>query len=244
MLAIIGGSGLAHLPELNIEQRRITRTPYGAPSCALTFGHINRQSVVFLARHGYGHSLAPHEINYRANLWTLKEEGIAGIIAIGAVAGIRADLPPGTLVVPHDIIDYTWGRTHTFFEGAGRPVVHANFGMPYDQPLRERLLSASIKAGLAPVDQAVYACTQGPRMDTAAEVTRIERDGGHIIGMTGMPEAALARELHLPYAHLCGVTGWAAGRCPDGGDCLGMFDPEPATAALTQVRQVLLELCK
>ncbi|MCW3480622.1 S-methyl-5'-thioinosine phosphorylase [Neisseriaceae bacterium JH1-16] len=239
MLAIIGGSGLARLPELDVEHRRVVRTPYGDPSCALTFGRIGNQSVVFIARHGYGHSLAPHEINYRANLWALQEQGIRGVLAIGAVAGIRPDMAPGKLVVPSDILDYTWGRKHTYFEGAGRPVTHADFSEPYDATLRLRLLDAAQTAGVDIVDGGVYACSQGPRLSTVAEIARLERDGADIVGMTGMPEAALARELGIPYAHLCGVTGWAAGkRIGEGNGSAGAFDPDHASVAMERVRKL------
>jgi 5'-methylthioadenosine phosphorylase len=212
MLAIIGGSGLAHLPVLEVTHRQVVRTPYGEPSCALTFGRIAGQNIVFIARHGYGHSLAPHEINYRANIWALKEQGIKGIIGVGSVGGIRHDMSPGTLVVPNDVIDNTWGRQHTYFEGPDRPVVHIDFTHPYDLPLRERMLAAAKAAQINVIDGGIYACTQGPRLESAAEVHRLEKDGADMIGMTGMPEASLARELGIPYAMLCVVSNWAAGR--------------------------------
>lgn len=212
MLAIIGGSGFARFPELEILHRQVVRTPFGEPSGPLTFGRLYGQPVVFIARHGYGHSLAPHEINYRANLWALKQQNVRGIVAIGSVGGIRPDLPPGTVIVPHDLIDYTWGRKHTVFEGVDKPVVHVDFTCPYDPALRHHLLAAAASAGLPVVDKAVYACTQGPRLETAAEIRRLERDGADIVGMTGMPEAALARELQIPYVHLCLVVNWAAGK--------------------------------
>lgn len=212
MLAIIGGSGLAHLPVLEVTHRQVVRTPYGELSCALTFGRIAGQNIVFIARHGYGHSLAPHEINYRANIWALKEQGIKGIVAIGSVGGIRHDMSPGTLVVPDDILDYTWGRSHTYFEGPDRPVVHVDFTHPYDLALRARVLDAARAASIDVIDGGIYACTQGPRLESVAEVHRMEKDGADMIGMTGMPEAALARELGIPYASLCVVSNWSAGR--------------------------------
>lgn len=212
MLAIIGGSGLAHLPVLEVTHRQVVRTPYGEPSCALTFGRISGQNIVFIARHGYGHSLAPHEINYRANIWALKEQGIKGIIGVGSVGGIRHDMCPGTLVVPKDVIDYTSGRSHTYFEGPDRPVVHVDFTHPYEVSLRARLLAAAQAAQVNVIDGGIYACAQGPRLESAAEVSRMERDGADMIGMTGMPEASLARELGIPYAMLCVVSNWSAGR--------------------------------
>lgn len=212
MLAIIGGNSLAKLPILDVTHRQVVRTPYGDPSCALTFGRIGTQNVVFIARHGYGNSIAPHEINYRANIWALHSVGVKGVIAIATVGGIRPDLAPGTLVVPHDLIDYSWGRKHTYFEGPDRPLVHIDFTIPYDDKLRQQLVAALHASGVNASDQAVYACSQGPRLETVAEIRRLERDGADLVGMTGMPEAALARELGLPYVHLCSVINWAAGK--------------------------------
>jgi 5'-methylthioadenosine phosphorylase len=188
------------------------RTPYGEPSGALTFGQFSGAEVVFLARHGYGHTLAPHEINYRANIWALKELKVEGVIAVATVGGIRSDLPPGVLVVPHQIIDYTYSRKSTFFEGSDMPVIHADFTQPYSGPLRERLIAAAAACGETVVDGATYACTQGPRLETAAEIERIAREGGDVVGMTGMPEAVLAREAGLQYAALALVINHAAGR--------------------------------
>ncbi len=212
MLAIIGGSGLARLPVLEITHRQVVRTPFGDPSCALTFGRIAGVNLVFIARHGYGHSLAPHEINYRANLWALQQQNVKGIIAVGSVGAIRQDMTPGSLVIPHDLIDYTWGRKHTFFEGLDKPVVHSDFTHPYSRELRERLLAAARAADVPVLDHGVYACTQGPRLETIAEINRLERDGADMVGMTGMPEAALARELGIPYALLAVVGNHSAGR--------------------------------
>lgn len=212
MLAIIGGSGLSQLANLDVTRREVVRTPYGEPSSALVFGSVCGQPVVFLPRHGYGHTLAPHEINYRANIWALHARGVSGIIAVAAVGGIRADLLPGDLVVPHQIIDYTWGRRSTYFEEDGKPVVHIDFTDPFDENLRQQILSAATTAKVKIAAGAVYACTQGPRLETAAEVVRIERDGGDVVGMTGMPEAALARELGLPYAAINVIANHAAGR--------------------------------
>jgi 5'-methylthioadenosine phosphorylase len=212
MLAIIGGSGLARLSVLEAPQRRVMRTPYGEPSGALTFGRLAGADVVFLARHGYGHTLPPHEINYRANVWALKELKVEAIVSVATVGGIRADLGPGTVVVPHQIIDYTHSRKATFFEGSEMPVIHVDFTEPYTPALRARLLAAAAGCGEAVVDGGVYACTQGPRLETAAEIERIARDGGDMVGMTGMPEAALAREAELAYATLAVVVNHAAGR--------------------------------
>ncbi|HLB15416.1 MAG TPA: S-methyl-5'-thioinosine phosphorylase [Burkholderiales bacterium] len=212
MLAIIGGSGLTQLASLEVTSRKAARTPYGEPSGALTFGKLRGRDVAFLARHGYGHTIPPHEVNYRANIWALREEGAAEIVSVASVGGIRADLGPGTLVIPHQIIDYTWGRRSTFFEGGDVPVSHVDFTRPYSEPLRQKLLAAARASGEPLLDGAVYAATQGPRLETAAEIDRLERDGADVVGMTGMPEAALARELDLPYAAIAVVVNHAAGR--------------------------------
>jgi len=212
MFAIIGGSGLAKLSALESPRRRVMRTPYGEPSGALTFGSLAGSEVVFLARHGYGHTISPHEINYRANMWALNDLGVEGVFALASVGGIRDDLSPGTLVVPDQIIDYTHSRKSTFFEGSGAPVTHVDFTQPYCGSLRTRLLQAAQGVGEKVVDGAVYACTQGPRLETAAEIERLARDGADLVGMTGMPEAVLARELELDYATLAVVVNHAAGR--------------------------------
>lgn len=216
MLAIIGGSGLARLSVLEVTHRQVVRTPFGDPSCALTFGQIGGSNVVFIARHGYGHSLAPHEINFRANIWALKQQNIKGIIAIGAVGGIRADMVPGAIALPDDVLDYTWGREHTYFEGLDKPVVHVDFTHPFCPDLRARILRAAQAESVPVIDGGVYACTQGPRLESAAEINRLERDGADMVGMTGMPEAALARELGLPYALVAVVANYAAGRGDSG----------------------------
>lgn len=210
MLAIIGGSRLSQLPVLQITHRQIVRTPYGDPSCALTFGQIGSRSVVFLARHGYGNSIAPHEINYRANIWALHSLGVRQIIAIASVGGIRPDLLPGQLVLPDDLIDQTWGRKHTYHEGVGVQLKHADFSQPYDPVLREKLILGSERAQVRLLSGGVYACTQGPRLDTAAEVRALAIMGADMVGMTGMPEAALSRELDVAYAAIGLVTNRAA----------------------------------
>ncbi|QDX80791.1 5'-methylthioadenosine phosphorylase [Denitratisoma sp. DHT3] len=243
MLAIIGGSGLTQLANLDVSHREVVRTPFGDPSGALTFGRIGGQSVVFLARHGYGHTIPPHMVNYRANLWALKEAKAGRIVSVASVGGIRQDLVPGSLVIPHQIIDYTWGRSSTFFESGVSQVVHVDFTYPYDEALRAELLRAAEAAGETILEGAVYAATQGPRLETAAEVDRLERDGADIVGMTGMPEAVLARELELPYAAICVVANWAAGRA-DSRDGI-RFDHIEAIlqAAMIRTRNVIAGLC-
>lgn len=211
-LALIGGSGLARLQEMEIDRRELVQTPYGAPSAALTFGRLFGRKIVFLARHGERHTIPPHKINYRANIRALKQSGVDGAIAIAAVGGIHCDLEPGCLVVPDDIIDYTHGRPHTFFEDGLDAVTHIDFTHPYSVRLRVRLIEAAERAGLFICRSGTYGCTQGPRLETAAEVRRMERDGCDLVGMTGMPEAALAREQGMDYACCAVVVNRAAGK--------------------------------
>jgi 5'-methylthioinosine phosphorylase len=211
-LGIIGGSGLARLANLAGSRRVSVRTPYGKPSAPLTSGTIGGRRVVFLTRHGDGHVLAPHEINYRANLWAFRSVKANNVISIATVGGIRADLVPGTLVIPDQIIDYTWGRLSTFGPPGKRGVMHIDFTNPYCEAMRRGLLEAARAAGERVVDGGTYAATQGPRLETAAEIGRLERDGADMVGMTGMPEAALARELGLCYAAIAVVVNQAAGR--------------------------------
>lgn len=210
--AIIGGSGLARLAGLQDVSRRVVRTPYGDPSGPLTLGTLDGVELVFLARHGYGHTLAPHEINYRANVWALSQADIDGIVSVATVGGIRDDYGPGRLVLPDQIIDYTTGRHVTFFEGPDVPVVHVDFTHPYDEGIRMLLARAAEGIGEALALDGTYGCAQGPRLETAAEIRRMERDGCDLVGMTGMPEAALARELEIPYAALAVVANHAAGK--------------------------------
>ena len=212
MLAIIGGTGLTQLSNLEVSRRQVVRTPWGEPSGALTFGKVNHRQVVFLARHGYGHTIPPHMVNYRANIWALHAEKVTHVVSVASVGGIRADLGPGVIAVPHQIIDYTSGRKNTFYEGDERGVVHIDFTHPYCEQLRQNCLDAARRAGQVVVDGGVYATSQGPRLETAAEIDRLERDGADMVGMTGMPEAALARELDLRYAAIAVVANYAAGR--------------------------------
>jgi 5'-methylthioinosine phosphorylase len=210
MLAIVGGSGLSQLTALESMRRLLARTPYGEPSGPLTFGQFGGTPVIFIARHGYGHTIPSHRINYRANLWALREHHASRIISVAAVGGIRSEFAPGTIVVPHQLIDYTWGDEHTFFE-AGTSVPHIDFTDPYSQAVRASVIAAARACGEPIIERAVYAATQGPRLDTAAEIVRFERDGADIVGMTAMPEAALARELEIPYASVVVVSNFAAG---------------------------------
>jgi 5'-methylthioadenosine phosphorylase len=244
LLAIIGGSGLSKLGIMEVTQRKIARTPYGEPSGALTFGRIRGRDVIFLARHGYGHTIAPHEVNYRANIWALKDAGADTVVSVASVGGIRKDILPGMLMLPHQVIDYTWGRPSTFFEGAGVPVNHIDFTEPYSREVRRRLLEAAKACNEPIADGGVYAATQGPRLETAAEITRLERDGADIVGMTGMPEAALAREVSLDYAAIAVVANYAAGRGDSERavplDKIGEILDE----AMGRVRRIIERLCE
>ena len=212
MLAIIGGSGMTKLPCLEISHRQIVRTPYGEPSGPLTFGKIRDHEVVFLARHGHVHTIPPHAVNYRANLWALHLFKPKRVIAVVSVGGIRSDLTPGKIVVPNQIIDYTYGRNFTYFDNTDRPITYTDFTHPFCSSARDYLLKAAKLANELVIDGGVYAVTQGPRLETAAEVNRLEQDGADMIGMTGMPEAVLARELGLSYAAIAAVANHAAGR--------------------------------
>jgi 5'-methylthioadenosine phosphorylase len=211
MLAIIGGTGLTRLSTLHVAHREVVRTPFGDPSSALLFGQIAGRNAVFLARHGHGHTIPPHRVNYRANLHALKERGASAVIAVASVGGIAAN-QPGDLVLPHSLIDYTSGRAATFFDGGDQRVVHVDFTHPYAPELRACCLTAARASGIELEDGGVYGAVNGPRLETAAEIDRMERDGATLVGMTGMPEAALARELGLPYAAICVVVNHAAGR--------------------------------
>lgn len=213
-VALIGGSGLTALAGLEVVEERWIETPYGAPSANIRCGRLAGVELYFLPRHGDDHHLPPHLINYRANMWALRSLGIEAVAAVAAVGGIDPSMIPGRLAVPDQIIDYTWGREHTYAEASS--VSHVDFTEPFDGALRGHLLSAAVRAGIDVIDGGTYGATQGPRLETAAEVQRLRRDGCHMVGMTAMPEAALARELGLAYASLTACVNWAAGLAPDG----------------------------
>ncbi|TBW59387.1 S-methyl-5'-thioinosine phosphorylase [Marinobacter halodurans] len=211
-IGIIGGTGLTQLEGLEITGERNVDTPWGAPSAPLVMGRLGGVPVVFLARHGDPHRIPPHQVNYRANLWALQSVGVKAVVGVNAVGGIHAAMGPAQIVVPDQLIDYTWGRPSTFFEGELEHVTHIDFTDPYTERLRKALKTAALDRGVHCIDFGVYAATQGPRLETAAEVRRLERDGCDLIGMTGMPEAVLAAELELEYACLALVVNWAAGK--------------------------------
>jgi len=212
LVAIIGGSGLTKLKNLEITRREVVRSPYGEPSSPLVFGRLGGQNAVFLARHGHGHTIPPHEVNYRANIWALKEVGATHVIAVNAVGGITPDMTSGRLVIPDQIIDYTYGRHHTFFGNEQKPVTHVDFTFPYCDDLRATIAAAAREIQLNVANAGTYGATQGPRFESIAEIRRMEQDGADIVGMTGMPETSLARELGLCYACIAVVANPAAGK--------------------------------
>ncbi len=209
---IIGGTGLTVLGNLESAAAQSISGPYGEASAPLHAGTLHGADVLFIARHGEAHNIPPHRFNYRANVWALREAGADRIIAVNAVGGITPAMQPGKIVIPHQLVDYTYGRAHTFFESGLDHVVHAEFEPPYDSELRDSIIGAAGEAGIEIAAGAVYGVTQGPRLETAAEIDRLARDGCDIVGMTAMPEAGLARELGLPYASVCVVVNRAAGR--------------------------------
>jgi len=213
-LAVIGGSGLYSFPGLENTARHALDTPYGPASGDVVLGDFAGMRVAFLARHGESHSLPPHRVNYRANLWTLHQLGARRVVGVNAVGGIRRDMGPQVIVVPDQLIDYTHGRLTSYCDVEGAEVKHIDFSEPYTESLRQQLLVAAAKAGIAVIGGGCYGATQGPRLETRAEIARMKRDGCDLVGMTGMPEAALARELALEYACLALVANFAAG-CGD-----------------------------
>jgi 5'-methylthioinosine phosphorylase len=214
-LAVIGGTGVYALGELADVESHQPVTSYGAPSGPIRIGTYAGKRVAFLARHGEGHSLPPHKINYRANLAALKAVGANRVLALNTVGGITERFGPRVLACPDQLIDYTWGRISTLCEEPGTDVLHVDFGHPYTPMLRSKVLAAAKVTGVRLQDGGCYGATQGPRLETNAEIARMRRDGCDLVGMTGMPEASLARELGLDYACLAIVANWAAG-CGDG----------------------------
>lgn len=211
-VAVIGGTGMNQWPGLDIEKRLEISTPYGAPSAPLLVGKVYGIRAVFLARHGEGHKIPPHAINYRANLWALREAGVKSIVAIAAVGGIAPWFPPAGVCVPHDLIDYTSGREHSYSDGSsGSELKHVEFTEPYSERVRRELLHAALASGIDIAEAGVMGVTQGPRLESTAEIKRMKRDGCDMVGMTGMPEAGLARELDLDYACLAVCVNWGAG---------------------------------
>ena len=212
MFGLIGGTGLSEFKGIDIIKTESVNTPYGKPSDEFTLARLDDKDVIFLPRHGVDHSIPPHKINYRANMWGFKKLGVTKVLAIATVGGISKNLEPGCIVIPDQIIDYTYGREHTLFDGVNNPVEHIDFTYPYDEELRKELIALIKKSDLKFNTSGIYAATQGPRLETAAEIDRYEKDGSNIVGMTGMPEASIAKELELRYISLCPVVNCAAGR--------------------------------
>ena len=214
--AVIGGSGLYKFDGLQIVEQKKVTTPFGEPSDVITVGKLQNTLLYFLPRHGAKHHLPPHKVNYRANLFALRELGVTDILAVNAVGGIATNLKAGDIVIPDQMIDYTYGREHTFSDGINNPVVskkvdHIDFTEPFDSTLRKRIIAAAQTISEPVVKQGVYGCTQGPRLETAAEIKKLGNDGCTLVGMTAMPEAPLARELNLAYASISIVANMAAG---------------------------------
>lgn len=212
LIAIIGGTGLTSLTSLEISGEETLHTDFGDPSGPIKRGSLSSKEILFLSRHGDKHTIPPHKVNYRANIAALKQAGAKYIIAVNAVGGITPEMQAGKIVIPDQIIDYTWSREHTYFDGGQSGVEHIDFTEPYCESLRASLIQSGQQAGIDLLDYATYAVTQGPRLETPAEINKLDRDGCHIVGMTGMPEASLARELGLCYASVSVVANMAAGR--------------------------------
>lgn len=211
-LAIIGGTGLTRLETVSITGSEHRSTAYGLPSGPVITGTLAGREVLFLPRHGDPHAIPPHKVNYRANIRALKDCGVSGIIAINAVGGITPAMGPCVVAVPDQIIDYTWSREHTYSDGTTDTVEHVDFTGPYTESLRRRIIDAAASIHLPIQPRGTYGATQGPRLETSAEIARMQRDGCDVVGMTGMPEAALARELEIDYACIALVVNWAAGK--------------------------------
>ena len=242
-LAIIGGTGVYALGELADVETRQPDTSYGAPSGPIRVGTLEGKRVAFLARHGEGHALPPHKINYRANLAALKALGATRVLALNTVGGISERFGPRVLACPDQLIDYTWGRISTLCEEPGSDVLHVDFGDPYTPSLRARVIAAAAQGGVALVEGGCYGATQGPRLETKAEIARMRRDGCDLVGMTGMPEAGLARELRLDYACLAIVANWAAGAGPNVDEVITLQDVlDNVRAAMDGVPRLLRSL--
>jgi 5'-methylthioinosine phosphorylase len=239
-LAVIGGTGLYKLADLQDVETHQPVTRYGAPSGPVRIGTLDGHRVAFLARHGEGHSLPPHKINYRANLAALQALGAQRVLAMNTVGGITERFGPRVLACPDQLIDYTWGRISTICEEPGTEVLHVDFGEPYTRSLREAVIAAAAGAGVALVPDGCYGATQGPRLETRAEIARLRRDGCDLVGMTGMPEAGLAREMGLDYACLAIVANWAAGAGQDPDEVITLQDVLDNVAAASAGLPALL----
>jgi len=242
-LAVIGGSGLYNFSGLEDAARHRVDTPYGPASGDVVIGAFAGRRIAFLARHGESHALPPHRVNYRANVWALHSLGVRRVIGVNAVGGIRGDMGPQAVVVPDQLIDYTHGRYTSFCDVDGAAVKHVDFSEPYTESLRVQLLAAARAAGVAVINGGCYGATQGPRLETRAEIARMKRDGCDLVGMTGMPEAVLARELELEYACLALVANFAAG-CGDEKEISIEEIFAHLAAATAEVPRILAELLR
>jgi len=237
-LALIGGTGLTELEQAS--ETCVIDTPYGAPAAPVRVIATDPVRLLFLPRHGSPHRLPPHCINYRANMWALREAGADHVLAVSAVGGITADFAPGTLAAPDQLIDYTWGREHTYSDSGHAPLVHADFTHPYEGPLRHMLLQSAAGQSIDIIDGGCIGVFQGPRLESAAEVEKARRDGCHMAGMTSLPEAGLARELGLDFAGVAVVSNWGAGI---GGDTISEEDiAETLKEPMSRVRALVRAL--
>ena len=237
---IIGGSGLTQLSNLEVMRRQAVDTPFGSISSALASGTIADKQLAILARHGDTHTIAPQKVNYRANLWAMISLGVTEIIAVNAVGGFTEHMRPGSLVIPDQIIDYTTSRSNTFYETDLSTVTHIDFSYPYNAPLSHLIQQTAKRCDINIISGATYAATEGPRLETAAEIQRLKKDGCDIVGMTAMPEAALARELDINYASICVNANWAAGL---GDGLISMEDIEAnLIGGMEKVRIILSEI--
>lgn len=208
-IGIIAGSGFYNIGDAHVVKKRGMSTPFGEPSDVHTIFAIGNKEVAFLPRHGSSHHIPPHKVNYRANLWGLHELGVERILSIGAVGGIKRVFKPGTIVIPDQVIDMTCGRMSSFYDGPD--VIHIDFTEPYCPAMRKVLLQAGTRMGIPLINGGTYVCTNGPRLETSAEIKVFKMMGGDLVGMTGMPEAALAKELELCFTSINVVTNPAAG---------------------------------
>jgi len=208
---VIGGTGIDQWEGMDIVREHALETPYGAPSRPVQEGQLHGKTVFFLQRHGSPKAIPPHAINYRANVWALNALGVTDVIAVNAVGGIARNAHAGALVIPDQLIDYTWGREHTFDTGDSGSLQHIDFTWPFDPPLRTLLCDCAAQLHHDCITEGIYGVTQGPRLESAAEIRRMANEGCTVVGMTAMPEAALAAELGMHYASLCIVVNAAAG---------------------------------
>jgi len=237
-LALVGGTGLTELDK-DVESIPL-ETPYGTPSAPIREVQKGPVRLLFLPRHGSPHRFPPHCVNYRANMWALRELGADHVLAVSAVGGVCEPYGPATLALPDQLIDYTWGREHTYCDSENVELKHVDFTRPYEGALRQILLKSALRAGIELVDGGCIGVFQGPRLESSAEVEKARRDGCHMAGMTSLPEAALARELGLDYAGLAVVSNWGAGVT---GEPLSEEDiAETLKEPISRVRSLLSEV--